>query len=37
MNQALLEEYIQTGNAVNLLSLLEANTELASKKTSQNI
>ncbi len=37
MNQALLEEYIQTGNAVNLLSLLEANTELASQKTSQNI
>ncbi len=37
MNQALLEEYIQSGNAVNLLSLLEANTELAITKTSQNI
>ncbi|NQV75031.1 MAG: ankyrin repeat domain-containing protein [Bacteroidetes bacterium] len=37
MNQALLEEYIQTGNTVNLLSLLKANTELASQKTSQNI
>ena len=37
MNQALLEEYIQTGNAANLISLLEANTDLAIKKTSQNI
>jgi len=37
MNQALLEKYIQTGNAIDLLALLEANTHLATQKTSQNI
>jgi len=37
MNQALLEEYIQNGNAADLLSLLEKNTQLATHKTSQNI
>ena len=37
MNQALLEEYIQTGNTVGLQALLEANTHLATQKTSQKI
>jgi len=37
MNQALLEEYIQSGSAIELLALLEANTHLATQKTSQNI
>jgi len=37
MNQDLLEEYIQTGNAIDLLTLLEANKHLATQKTSQNI
>jgi ankyrin repeat protein len=37
MNQALLEEYIQSGNAVDLLSLLKTNTNLATQRTSQKI
>ena len=37
MNQALLEEYIQSGNAGDLLALLETNTQLATQRTSQNI
>jgi len=37
MNQDLLEEYIQTGNAIDLLALLEVNKHLATQKTSQNI
>jgi ankyrin repeat protein len=37
MTQALLEEYIQSGNAVDLLALLETNTHLATQRTSQNI
>ena len=37
MDQALLEEYIQTGDAIELNALLKANPKLATQKTSQNI
>lgn len=37
MNQDLLEEYIQTGNAIELYALLNFNPKLATQKTSQQI
>jgi len=37
MDQYLLEEYIQTGNAIELYALLNSNSKLATQKTSLQI